>query len=163
MKLFTVSWSAARWVASVSRSAPARGSYGRPSTRRCRRPAAPAPPPRAARRAVGAARRDPAPAPSSPGAGFWAAAPCPTSPSCHPVLYVVKRRGQLLLRDPQPRLDGAERLVEPPGDLAVRQAIEVRQHHDPALLLGQRRERGLHLPGHRPPRHRRLLGCRPGT
>src|SRR5207253_1169013 len=75
---------------------------------------------------------------------------------------VVKRRGQPLLRDPQPRLDGAERLVEPPRDLAVRQAIEVRQHHDPALLLGQRRERGVHLTVHRPPRHRRLVGRRLG-
>src|SRR2546422_8476324 len=46
---------------------------------------------------------------------------------------VVECRAQLLVGDPQPRLHRAERLVQPPGNLTVRQPFEVGEQHDAAL------------------------------
>src|SRR2546426_5477073 len=49
------------------------------------------------------------------------------------------------VRDPQPCLHRAERLAQPPGDLAVRQSLEVGEQHHAPLLLRQRPERRVDL------------------
>src|SRR5207245_5915966 len=59
--------------------------------------------------------------------------------------------------DPQPRLHGAERLAQAPGNLAVGQPFEIREQYDSALLLWEGLERRVHLAVHRPSRDRRLV------
>src|SRR5207247_4937130 len=57
----------------------------------------------------------------------------------------------------QPRLHGAERLAQAPGDLAVGQPFEIREQYDSALLLREGLERRVHFAVHRPSRDRRLV------
>src|SRR5947207_15856045 len=44
--------------------------------------------------------------------------------------------GQALVRHPQPGLDSAQRLVQPPGDLTVGEPLEVGQRYHASLLFG---------------------------
>src|SRR5256885_1071345 len=120
----------------------ARGGGGPPSPpppppREPGPPPRPGPPPPAG--ATGG--RGPPPAPSARGAGAAGAPPSPASQSCQPVLYVCQRLRQLRLGDPQPRLHGAERLAQAPGDLAVGQPFAIREQYASALLLREGLER----------------------